>query len=141
MENKLEFATEKEIEAYNYRQKGMTYKLIAENMKISQSRAHQLVKSAERRIRRYDEYWESQQIQKAKYSQPIAIALTYGDGILISDLLLSKIKEYEKDFNIRRDYTNPNREANKSKLPYDYFLLTNLYEQLTYTLDIPSFLL
>lgn len=128
IEEKLSFATEKEKEAYYYRQKGNTYKKIAEIMDISVSRVGQLVNHAERRIREYNRFIEAQKGEKEKFSQVIDFEMTYGDGKFITDTLLKSIKSCENDNGIRYDSTVKYREANKSKLPYNYFLMRELHE-------------
>lgn len=139
MDDKLKYATKREIEAYEYRQKNMTYKAIGELMGITGSGARSLVRSAERRIRAFERHCDIHKKEMEKFAQPIEFSLSYGDGKLIFDLLCNSLTNYEKEFKIRNDFTNPYREANKSKLPYEYFLMKELYERLADTLDIPKY--
>lgn len=139
MEDKLKYATEREKEAYKLRQEGKTYKAIGEEMGISKSGAEHFVKNAERRIRSYDRHCETRKQEMEKFAQPIEFPLTYGDGELISNALYESLRNYEKEYKIRNDFTNPYRESNKSKLPYEYFLIRDLYERLNTNLGKPIF--
>lgn len=136
-DEKLQFATIREKEAYIYHQEGMSYKKISERMNINTSRAGQLVKSAERRIRNYEAYCERHKEEIEKFTQLLDVSISQGEGNLIYDLLQERIKYYEKEFKIRYDSTNPYREVNKSKLPYEYFLFRDLYEKIAEILDKP----
>lgn len=136
-DEKLQFATIREKEAYIYHQEGMSYKKISERMNINTSRAGQLVKSAERRIRNYEAYCERHKEEIEKFTQLLDVSISQGEGNLIYDLLQERIKYYEKEFKIRHDSTNPYREVNKSKLPYEYFLFRDLYEKIAEILDKP----
>lgn len=138
MDDKLKFATEREKEAYSYRQKKYTYKKIGELMCISSERVRQLYVCAERRIKAYEKYCEIQRKEKEKFAQPIDFPLSYGEGKLISEALYDSIRTYEKEYRVKHDFSNPNFEANKSKLPYEYFLIRDLYERLTKNLGIPT---
>lgn len=141
MEDKLKYATVREKEAYKYRQAGMSYNKIGEKMRISPSRANQLCKSAERRIRSYEAHCELHKKELETFSQPLDISISKGEWNLIYDLLYERMKYYEKEFKIRHDVTNPYREVNKSKLPYEYFLFRDLYEKVAKSLDKPIYLL
>lgn len=140
MEDKLKYATEREKEAYKYRQEGMTFKRIGEKMKITNSTARALVRAAERRISEYDRHYELRKEEEKKYEQPMDISLTYGDGKLLAEALDKRIQAFEKEYKVINNLTNPNREANKSKLPYEYFLIKDLYNMLTEKLGTPYYL-
>lgn len=140
MEDKLKYATEREKEAYKYRQEGMTFKRIGEKMKITNSTARALVRAAERRISEYDRHYELRKEEEKKYAQPMDISLTCGDGKILAEALYTRIKDYEKEYKIVNNFTNPNREVHKSKLPYEYFLCKDLYGRLTETLGKPYYL-
>lgn len=140
MEDKLKYATEREKEAYKYRQEGMTFKRIGEKMKITNSTARALVRAAERRISEYDRHYELRKEEEKKYAQPMDISLTYGDGKLLAEALDKRIQAFEKEYKVINNLTNPNREANKSKLPYEYFLIKDLYNMLTEKLGTPYYL-
>lgn len=101
MEDKLKYATDREKEAYKYRQTGMSYNKIGEKMRISPSRANQLCKSAERRIRSYEAHCELHKKELETFSQPLDISISKGEGNLIYDLLYERMKYYEKEFKIR----------------------------------------
>lgn len=141
MEDKLKYATDREKEAYKYRQAGMSYNKIGEKMRISPSRANQLCKSAERRIRSYEAHCELHKKELETFSQPLDISISKGEGNLIYDLLYQRIKYFEKEFKIRHDVTNPYREENKSKLPYECFLTKDLYQRIAEELGKPTYLL
>lgn len=91
IEDKLKYATEREKEAYKYRQEGMTYKQIGEKMGVVTSRAHALVKSAERRIRTYEVYYELHKKEMERFTQSLDISISQGEGDLIYDLLYERI--------------------------------------------------
>lgn len=136
MEDKLKYATEREKNAYQLRHDGLTYKAIAEEMKICVSRANTLVKSAERRIREYDLYCENTKMQKEKETEIIKLEMSYGELKVISDILYKNIKSFDKQIpcNITFD-----RDVCKSKFPYEYFLMCTALQELVKTLKLPEF--
>lgn len=137
MEDKLKYATEREKEAYKLRQEGKTYKTIGEEMGITPSRAQVLVKNAERRIRGYEAYCERVRKQRKKDLEIYDLKISYGELKIIADLLYEKLKPYERKIpaNINFD-----REACKSKFPYEYFLMNDALKNITETLDLPTYL-
>jgi len=138
MDDKLKFATEREKEAYSYRQQKYTYKKIGEIMGITAARAKQLDVCAERRIKAYEKYCKILKKEKEEFARPIDFPLSYGEGKLISEALYQSFKNYEKEYKVKHDFSNPYFETNKSKLPYEYFLIKDLYERLTKNLGIPT---
>ena len=116
MEDKLKYATEREKEAYKLRQEGKTYKTIGEEMGITPSRAQVLVKNAERRIRGYEAYCERVRKQRKKDLEIYDLKISYGELKIID------------------------REACKSKFPYEYFLMNDALKNITETLDLPTYL-
>lgn len=137
MEDNLKYATDREKEAYQYYQDGMSYEKISKQMNISKSRAGQLVRSAKKRIRAYETHCELHKKEMETFNQPLNISISKGEGNLMYELLYQRIKDLEREYKIRLDLTNPFREANKSKLPYEYFLIRDLYERIAKILDKP----
>lgn len=137
IEDKLKYATEREKEAYKYRQEGLSFKKIGEQMDVCESRARQLFKSAERRIRTYETHYELHKKEMETFSQPLNMLISKGEGNILYELLYQRIKDIEKEYKIKFDLTNPFREVNKSKLPYEYFLIRDLYEKIAKILNKP----
>lgn len=137
MEDKLKYATEKEKKAYKLRQEGNLYREIGVKMGISQPRAHALVKNAERRIREYDAYRERIRIQRKKDLEIYDLKISYGELKIIADLLYEKLKPYERKIPANINY---DREACKSKFPYEYFLMNDALKNIAETLDLPTYL-
>ncbi len=137
MEDNLKYATDREKEAYQYYQAGMSYEKISKQMNISKSRAGQLVRSSKKRIRAYEAHCELHKKEMETFNQPLNISISKGEGNLMYELLYQRIKDLEKEYKIKHDITNPYREANKSKLPYEYFLIRDLYERIAKILDKP----
>lgn len=137
MEDKLRFATEREKEAYGLRQEGCTFKTISEKMRICESWANRLVKSAERRIREYDLYYERMQEQRKKDLEIYDLKMSYGELRIIADILKEKLKPFERQIPAN---INADREVCKSKFPYEYFLMCNALNSLVEILDLPAYL-
>lgn len=137
MEEKLQFATEREKEAYGLRQEGCTFKTISEKMGISESRANRLVKSAERRIRQFDFYYERKQEQRKKDLEIYDLKMSYGELRIIADILYEKLDPFERQIPAN---INADREVCKSKFPYEYFLMCDALNSLVKALDLPTYL-
>lgn len=137
MEEKLKYATEREKEAYGLRQEGCTFKTISKKMKISESRANRLVKSAERRIREYDLYYERKQKALKRDLELFDLKMSYGELRIIADILYEKLETFERQIPAN---INADREVCKSKFPYEYFLMCDALNSLVKTLDLPTYL-
>lgn len=120
MEDKIEILTEKQRVAWELRNKGLTFKKIAEEMGVTVSAATEHVHKAERRFREYERY----QAAKERNNEVIQIELTRGE----CKLLIDAISEYERVLMKSKHVANAIDLF--GSLPYEAQLLPDLYERL-----------
>ena len=120
MEHNLNILTEKQREAWELREKGMTYKEMAAQMGISMSAARAHVIKAERRFREYERFIK----MKENDNETEVLTLTHGEIKLLVDALMKYEQEllHEARHDIRTDW--------QGRILYDELLVITLSEKL-----------
>lgn len=120
MERNLEILSAKQRTAWELREKGFSFKKIAEEMGITPPAASELVHRAERRFREYEQY----QNVLARNNETIDITITRGE----CKLLIDAVGEYERA--LMRSKRVANARDLYGDLPYEAQLLPPLYYKL-----------
>lgn len=120
MEYDLSILTDKQRQAWELRQKGLSYRKIGEEMGISTNAATAHVHNAERRFRE----WERYNAIEEKNNEVVPVELTRGEIKLLVQALHSHEHRMLQDanYNIRTDW--------KGRLPYESRIISGLSEKL-----------
>lgn len=120
MEYDLSILTEKQRQAWELRQKGLSYRKIGEKMGISTNAATTHVHNAERRFRQWEKYNAIEQ----QNNEIVPVELTRGEVKLLVLALHTEQQRMQKDahYNIHTDW--------KGRLPYESRIISGLSEKL-----------
>lgn len=129
MGNDLSCLTQRQREAYDLRQKGLTFKKIAEKMGITESGAHSLIISANRRLKKRDAYHQD----LLKNNQPVAFPLTRGELKIIVEGLQGLAFELSKKHKCRNVKTHM-----EDNLPYEAQIVESLIERADQAITIQN---